>query len=269
MLRTLVYLDADLASSIALRYACQLTHIINMQLHTVHVEEPDQDGYAPGTGWVRRTWESAMIKTGEFEIAQLIKAEKSSCPILGAPKMLVGERENEILREIQRESYDLFVEGSLHSFTPKKLFDKIHSRLYRHIPCPVIVVKNLVDLEKIVLIVRDEIESKQLVSMFLKIFSGAKLNLDLIYCEFQESGKFSSKGRADANGTLNAVENILIEQNWHPEDCRTLQGSPEEIGDVLRNYGLVASPLHHSISKKSNWFQLLSHIPSPILILWQ
>ena len=269
MLRTLVYLDADLASSIALRYACQLTHIINMQLHTVHVEEPDQDGYAPGTGWVRRTWESAMIKTGEFEIAQLIKAEKSSCPILGAPKMLVGERENEILREIQRESYDLFVEGSLHSFTPKKLFDKIHSRLYRHIPCPVIVVKNLIDLEKIGLIVRDEIESKQLVSMFLKIFSGAKLNLDLIYCEFQESGKLSSKGRADANGTLNAVENILIEQNWHPEDCRTLQGSPEEIGDVLRNYGLVASPLHHSISKKSNWFQLMSHIPSPILILWQ
>lgn len=269
MLRTLVYLDADLASSIALRYACQLTQVIDMKLHTVHVEEPDHDGYAPGTGWVRRTWESAMLKTGEFEIAQLIKAEKSSCPILGAPKMLVGDRENEILREIQRESYDLFVEGSLHSFTAKKLYDKIHSRLYRHISCPVIVVKNLVNLEKIALIVRDEIESKKLVSMFLKIFGGAKLNLDLIYCEFQEPGELSSKGKADANGTLNAVEKILMEQNWHPEDCRTIQGAPEEIGDALRDYGLVASPLHHSISKKSNWFQLLSHIPSPILICWQ
>lgn len=269
MLRTLVYLDADLASSIALRYACQLTQVIDMKLHTVHVEDPDQDGYAPGTGWVRRTWESAMLKTGEFEIAQLIKAEKSSCPMLGTPKILVGERGNEILREIQRESYDLFVEGSLHSFTPQKLFDKIHSRLYKNIPCPVIIVKNLVNLDKIALIVRDEIESKQLVSMFLKIFSGTKLNFDLIYCEFQESRKLSSKGREDANGTLNAVEKILTEQNWHPEDCRTLQGSPEEIGDELRNYGLVASPLHHSISKKSNWFQLLSHIPSPILICWQ
>jgi len=269
MLRTLVYLDADLASSIALRYACKLTQGIDTKLHTVHVEEPDQDGHAPGTGWVRRTWESAMLKTGEFEIAQLIKAEKSSCPMLGAPKMLVGDRENEILREIQRESYDLFVEGLLHSFTGKKLYDKINSRLYRHIPCPVIVVKNLVNLEKIALIVRDEVESKQLVSTFLKIFKGTKLNLDLIYCEFQESGKLSSKGKADANGTLNAVEKILLEQNWHPGDCRTIQGTPEEIGDVLRDYGLVASPLHHSISKKSNWFQLLSHIPSPILICWQ
>jgi len=269
MLRTLVYLNADLASSIALRYACQLTHVIKMNLHTVHVEEPDHDGYAPGTGWVRRTWEDAMLKTGEFEIAQLIKAEKSSCPRLGPTKMLVGDRENEILREIQRESYDLFVEGSLHSFTPKKLYDKIHSRLYRHIPCPVMVVKNLVNLEKIALIVREEVEYKKSVSMFLKIFSGAKLNLDLIYCKFQEPGELSFKGQKDANGILNAIKKNLIEQDWNPGDCRTIQGAPEEIGDALRDYGLVASPLHHSISKKSPMFQLLNHIPSPILILWQ
>jgi hypothetical protein len=210
-----------------------------------------------------------MLKTGEFEIAQLIKAEKSSCPRLGPTKMLVGDRENEILREIQRESYDLFVEGSLHSFSPKKLYNKIHSRLYRHIPCPVMVVKNLVNLEKMALIVRDEVEYKKYVSMFLKIFSGAKLNLDLIYCKFQEPGKLSFKGQKDANGILNAIKQDLMEQDWNPEDCRTIQGAPEEIGDVLRDYGLVASPLHHSISKKSTWFQLLNHIPSPILIFWQ
>ncbi len=161
MLRTLVYINADLASSIALRYTCQLEKFINMKLHFVHVEEPDQDGHAPGTGWVRRTWENTVLKTGEFEIAQLIKAEKSSCPKLSAPKMLIGNRETEILREIQNESYDLFVEGSLHSFTSKKLYDKIHSRLYRHIPCPVIIVKNLVDIEKIALIVRNDIDSKK------------------------------------------------------------------------------------------------------------
>ncbi len=269
MLRTLVYLDADLASSIALRYACQLTQVIDMKLHTVHVEEPDNDGYAPGTGWVRRTWENTMLKTGELEIAQLINAEKSSCPKLGAPKMLIGDREKEILREIQRESYDLFIEGSLHSFSAKKFYDKIHSRLYRLISCPVIVVKNLVNIDKIALIVRDEIESKKLVSIFLKIFKGAKFKLDLIYCEFQEPGKLAFKGKKEANGTLNAVEEFLMEKQWHPEDCRTIQGSPEEIGDVLRDYGLVVSPLHHSISKKSYWFQLLSHIPSPILICWQ
>lgn len=269
MIRTLVYLDADLASSIALRYACQLTHIINMKLHTVHVEEPDHDGHAPGTGWVRRTWENTMLQTGEFEIAQLIKAEKSSCPRLDAPKMLFGDRENEVLREIQRESYDLFVEGSLHSFAAKKLFDKINSRLYRHIPCPVIIVKNLVDIEKVALIVRSEIESKKLISVFLKIFKGVKLKLDLVYCEFQEPGQLSSGAKKEINGTLSAVEEILVENQLPPENCLTIQGSPEEIGDALRDYGLLAFPLHHTISKKSDWFQLLGHIPSPILICWQ
>jgi nucleotide-binding universal stress UspA family protein len=269
MLRTLVYLDADLASSIALRYTCQLAKLIDMNLYSVHVEEPDQDGHAPGTGWVRRTWENTVLKTGELEIAQLIKAEKSSCPKLGAPKMLIGDRENEILREIQKESYDLFVEGSLHSFTTRKLYDKIHSRLYRLIPCPVIIVKNLVNIEKVALIIRNEIESKKLISTFLKIFKGAKLKLDLVYCEFQEPGQLSVNPKTEINGALSAAEEILVENQWSPENFLTIQGAPEEIGDTLRDYGLLACPLHHTINKKSNWFQLLSHIPSPILICWQ
>ena len=269
MLRMLVNLDADLASSLALRYACQLTQIVDIKLHCVHVEEPDHDTHAPGTGWVRRTWENTVLKTGEFEIAQLIKAEQSSCPKLGAPKMLVGDRENEILREIQRESYDLFVEGALHSFAAKKLYDKIHSRLYRLIPCPVIIVKNLVNIEKVALIVRSEIESKKLISMFLKLFKDSKLELDLIYCEFQEPGQLSVSANTETNETLSAVKGMLTENQRPPKNCLTIQGAPEEIGDALRDYGLLACPIHHTISKKSTWFQLLSHIPSPILICWQ
>jgi hypothetical protein len=71
------------------------------------------------------------------------------------------------------------------------------------------------------------------------------------------------------NGTLNAAKEILVENHWAPESCLTIQGAPEEIGDTLREYGLLTLPLHHTVSKKSNWFQLLSHIPSPILICWQ
>jgi len=269
MLRTLVYLNADLASSIALRYICQLTKLIDMKLHSVHVEEPDQDGHAPGTGWVRRTWENTVLKTGEIEIAQLIKAEKSSCPTLGAPKMLIGDRENEILNEIQKQSYDLFVEGFLHSFSAKKLYDKIHSRLYRLIPCPVIIVKNLMDIERIALIVRNDMEINNLVSMFLKIFNGAKPRFDLVLCEFQEPGQLMFNNNKEINETLGAAEKILAENQWSPENCLTIKGAPEEIGDTLRDYGLLACPLHHTISKKSNWFQLLNHIPSPILICWQ
>lgn len=269
MLRTLVYLDADLASSIALRYTCQLARLVSMKLHSAHVEEPEQDGHAPGTGWVRRTWENTVLKTGEFEIAQLIQAEKSSCPKIGAPKIFIGDRDNEILHEIQRESYDLFVEGSLHSFSDKRLYDKIHSRLYRLIPCPVIIVKNLVDIEKIALLVRSDMESKTLISTFLKIFNNSQLQLDVVYCEFQEPGQPSFGDKKEIVATLGAAEKMLAENQRPPENCVTLKGTPGEIGDTLRDYGLVACPLHHTISKKSSWFQLLSHVPSPILICWQ
>lgn len=269
MLRALVYLNADLASSIALRYACQLTQVIDMKLHSIHVQEPDQGAHSPGTGWVRRTWESALLKAGEIEIAQLINAEKSSCPTLGAPKMLIGDRENEILGEIQREAYDLFVEGELHSFDAKKLYDKIHSRLYRFIPCPVIIVKNLVEIEKVALVLRNELESEKLMSLFADMFKGEKLQLDLIRCEFEESEKLTVKDHKEINEATGTTEKMLAENQWTPKNFRTMRGTPQEIGDALRDYGLVACTLHRNIGKKSNWFQLLSHIPSPVLICWR
>jgi hypothetical protein len=101
------------------------------------------------------------------------------------------------------------------------------------------------------------------------MFKGAKIQLDLIYCEFQDPGQLSVEAKKETIGTLSDVEEMLTENQWPAENCLTIQGAPEEIGDALRDYGLVVSPLHHTISKKSHWFQLLSHVPSPILICWQ
>ena len=268
MLNALISLDADLASSIALRYSCHMAGLIDMKLHTIHVEEPESAGHSPGTGWVRRTWENAMVKSGEFEIAQLIQAEKASCPTLGTPRILVGDREEEILREVERFSYDIYIEGILHAFTPSNFIGKIRSRLYRYIPCPVIIVKNLVNLDKVAIILRDEMESKKLISQVVKIFKEVQLPLDLISCTFKSLDKPVVQDE-NSNTTLNAAKETLMKQGWQPENCRTMEGSAEDIGNLLRDYGLVVSPLHRSISKKSFWLKLLSRIPSPILLCWQ
>ncbi len=55
MLKTLIALEADLASTIAIRYACQLAKQMAMDLQTIHVVEPDHRGHTVGTGWVRQT----------------------------------------------------------------------------------------------------------------------------------------------------------------------------------------------------------------------
>lgn len=52
MIKTLVSTNADLATSIALRYACQLADLTGMVLQTMPVVEPEQEGHSPGTGWV-------------------------------------------------------------------------------------------------------------------------------------------------------------------------------------------------------------------------
>jgi alkyl hydroperoxide reductase subunit AhpC len=57
MLKTAVAVEADLASRIAIRYACQLGRSIDMTISTIHALEPGEEGQAIATGWVRQTWE--------------------------------------------------------------------------------------------------------------------------------------------------------------------------------------------------------------------
>ena len=76
MIKALVSLNADLASSIALRYSCRLAESVDMKLHTIHVEEVDREGYPPGSGWVRSTWEKGLVQTAEEEISHLISTAR-------------------------------------------------------------------------------------------------------------------------------------------------------------------------------------------------
>lgn len=269
MIKTLVSLDADLASSIALRYACQLANIIEMDLNTMHVEEADRQGAPPGSGWVRRTWENALLKTGEAEVSQLIQAEKLSYPALRVPKMVVGEWEHEMLNEIQKESYGLFIEGALHTFTPSNFYNKIRSKLYRHMPSPVIMVKNLVKLEKMVIVFNEEVEFKRLLEKFLKIFKKANIELDLMHYQFRASAEASPDNNKDANKILDNARQILMESGWQTQQTRSFQGLPEEMGELLRDYGLVVSPFRRTLTKNSLLLEFLSRIPSPILLCWQ
>ena len=50
MINALISLNADLASSIALRYACRLMDCIDMRLQTMHVEVVDKEDFPPGSG---------------------------------------------------------------------------------------------------------------------------------------------------------------------------------------------------------------------------
>jgi hypothetical protein len=269
MLRTLVALESDLASSIALRYACQMANIVGMALQTIHVEDADAEGHPPGTGWVRRSWEEALKRNGEEQIAQLIRAERSSCPSMPATKVVLGDRDEEILLELNRESYDLFVEGMLYTYSSTNFYKRIRSRLYRNASCPIILVKNLLDLSKIALVLDLAIDPSSAVRTFLKIFKGAGIDLDLLYFRFHNGGGTMRKEDSSPDGMLSYTRKLLAEGGQSPKSCRVIQGTPERLDELFRDYGLAVSSVHHVANKKSPLADLLYRIPSPLLLCSQ
>ena len=266
MLRALVALESDLASSIALRYACQMANIVGMALQTIHVEDADAEGHAPGTGWVRRSWEQALKHDGEEQIAQLIRTERSSCPSMPPTKVVIGDRDEEILRELHLESYDLYMEGMLQTYSSTNFFKRIRSRLYREAACPIILVKNLLNLNKIALVPDAATDPSSIVRTFLKVFKGVEIDLDVLCFRFGTGGGTTREEEAKLDGVLSHVRTLLDEGGRSPKSCEIVQGTPASAEELFKDYGLAVSSVYGAANKKSPLAELLYHVPSPLLL---
>ena len=275
MIKTLVSINADLASSIALRYACQLANLTGMLLQTMHVVEPEQEGNSPGTGWVRRTWEKGLLETARAEISRLINTERTACPTLGPPKMSIGIRENELLRELEEGSYDLFVEGLLHSYDSSYFYRKIRSKLFREAPSSILLVKNLAGLTNIVLMMENEAELQPLTGMFLNLFKEAQVEVDLLHYRFQSPGRVNlrdkregttSLRRGEPDEILRSAERMLAAEGWNAKEILVVHDTPDKIGDCMKDYALVASCLPRQRGMKRGLLEVLSRVPSAILL---
>jgi hypothetical protein len=278
MIKTLVFLNADLASSIALRYACQMAKTFEMDIKSMHVEEADAEGNPPGTGWVRRTWEKGLLGTAETEISRLINAERTSCPTLGSPKMVVGDREAEILRELEEGSYQLLVEGILLSFDASSFENRLRSKLYKKMPCPLLLVKNLVGLSKIALLLEDYTDPRILFSTFFELAGSSTLHFDMFRVIHQKPGRLSFKKKApeSSNSALGRTDeflakanNVLEETGRHPLTVKTVRDTPAGIAETLQDYGLVVTGIPRQMAKNSPMLEVLSRVPSAVLLCWQ
>ena len=276
MINALVSLNADLASSIAFRYACRLMEYLDMRLQPIHVEEVDKESFPPGSGWVRSTWEKGLIETAREEIAQLINAEKAECPSLDATIVEMGEYDDALLHEIENKSYDLLVEGVLTSFHGQLFHKRIRSKLYRFSPCPIITVKNLVQPERVVLLVGEADEVTPLVSTFLKLFTKPKVRVDLVHLAFKRAGQTELRekieenavpiGQEDACKMLKTAKGLLSDKSWSPTETWALRDTVEKINEFLSNYGLVGACIPGNIHRDGQMLDLLSRIPSATLL---
>jgi hypothetical protein len=278
MIRALIPVDNRLASGIALRYACRLANRTGMDLQAIYIEEPEHEDRPPGTGWVKRTWEKGLLVSAGAEISQLIDEEKPSCPMLRKPKMFVGDREAEILRELDEGAYDLFIEGALYAFNASNFLAKFSSGLYEEASCPILVVKNLVELKKAAVLLEDTTDLWSLIPSFFKTLEGADLEFDLVHVKPRKPGRLTfregkggveSAEAGEADERIASARKMLAEAGWSPRRTRVVRGVPTGIADSLKDYGLVAASLPRQTDGKSVMLELLSRVPSAVLVCRQ
>lgn len=268
MIKTLLSLDENLASSIALRYACQQANILPaMKLQAIHVEEPDNNKkHSIGSGWVRRTWEKGLEAAGIDEVNRLLKTENVNCPFVGPPKVFVGERQGEILEELVIGGYDMYMEGDLNTTVVADFNDLITSDLYRKSPCPVMIVKNLITSNCVGLLCGDDVDHHKLIENYLKVYKGSDLDIELLYYKFQEQDTVIFQDKEEAGSILTEAAKVLEAAGMQAKRIQVLSGSPERVGDYLRNYFLIASTFP---SRKGPRLELLAHVLAPVFLCRQ
>ncbi len=263
MIKTLIDLDENLASSIALRYASHLSRLLDLQMQIIHVEEVDPNQQSGGSGWVRRTWEKGVQEAGSAAIRRLLKTEKVKCTFAAAPRIVIGDHDYEILDELVTCGHDLFIAGNLNTSRVDDFYDLITSRLFAKSPCPMLIVKNLIINDKVALICGDGVDHQKMVPQFIKIFAGCRPEIDLIYYKFQESNELLFLDKSEAGSILAEVEELLGTAGLAPHRSRVLCGTPEQGADYLSSCGLAVSTFP---TRKSPRMELLAHTPSPVML---
>ena len=268
MIRALVSVYPDLSSVIAINYACRLSRIIDMGIQPIFVKEPEPGAEAPAVGWVRHTWENSLLGTEREAVDRLIASERDHCAILARPQILVGDRDDTILTNLLGGTYDLFVEGCLASYEKSEFLERVHSKLYRNLPCPVIIARNLIELHKILIVYGDGVDVEGLLAPMIRLFNGTRLRFDLLYCRLLGTGT-AVEPIEDAQPLFSKADKILLEHEWTPENRLALQGTPQDMVRQMEDYSLIVTSLPQMMGADNELMCLVGDTPSPILLCRQ
>jgi len=267
MVKALVSIDADLASSIALRYTCQLAKAVEVEIQTIHVHEPETagaGGAVMGAGWARHTYEKELLEEAKKGISQLLTAESGSCPVLNKPIIVSGDREKEILDRVRKGGYDLFVEGHSLQSTGRTLGKHLKSHLYQYLSVPALLVQNLLPLKNLFLLVDSEIDCSSLFGAVAALFKGMNIEVDVLVL---------STGKDPGSNSIEALAKRVGENyGWRIRNIRTMPETPGVMAEEVEDCGMVATLFerHHKGKTYSGpLVEFLEQISCPILFYWK
>jgi hypothetical protein len=262
VIKTLVSIEVDLVSSLAVRFACQLGGFMEVEIHPVYVKESPTHDSIMGAGWASRTWERQMIEQGKEEISELIDTEKEFCPVLGDPKVIYGDREAELLKIANLEDFDLYMEGVHFPWTPGELYKRIHTKLYQKLPSTPVLVRTLRKINQVLLLCLDVAGTESLSGVFQKIWKNCPVPLELVV----PNGEVAQTG---SKALRQAVENAraALEKSGHTVHVHDkFPVGPEEAAEALKEYGLVAAAIERNIKKDAPELAWLNLVKTSLLL---
>ena len=264
MTKTLVAIEVDLASSMAIRYACDLGNLIPMELYPVYVKAPPPEVPATGTGWVRHTWEREIVELGQEEIHEMLASEQETCPRLQEPRVIYGDRDYELLKIVGHEPFDLYVEGAPYPFNPVNIHRRLNSKFYQKLACPLIWLRILRKIHQALVVCPDLVGARAALATVSKLWTGCPTPVHLALPP-QEGLRGSSDALRDearkALATLEAAGCAV--QSKEVADWSA--GGPDPA--MLKDYGLIVVPLERSVKKDHIRLQWLTQIKNPLMLV--
>ncbi len=231
-----------------------------MEVHPVYVKEFPSDGSRTGAGWARRTWEREIIKQGKDEISEMIMTEMDFCPALIEPRVIYGDRQSELLKIVQMEEFDLYVEGTHFPWNAGSIYKQIHSKLYKGLDFPVVWVRTSRKINQVLLLCLDRAGVEALARVFQQIWKNCPVPLLLaVPSAGGEEGKNLQEAVGKARG-------LLQQSGCQVEVQENFPQPHEELKDTALNFPLVAVALDRDVKKDHPGLQWLAMIKTSCLV---
>jgi hypothetical protein len=264
MTKTLVAIEVDLASSMAIRYACDLGNLIPMELFPVYVKAPPPEVPATGTGWVRHTWEREIVELGKEEIHEMLASEQETCPLLQKPRVIYGDRDYELLKIVDQEAFDLYVEGAPYPFNPASIQRRLTSKFYQKLACPLVWLRVLRKIHQALVVCPDLAGARVLFPIIQKLWGGCPTPLHLALPPQEGYGGAGDVLRQEARNAREAMEasncsvQVMEVADWS-------SGGPDPA--LLKDYGLIAIAMERAVKKDQVRLQWLAQVKNPLMLV--
>ncbi len=261
MVKTLVAIEVDLASSFAIRYACQLGNLIQMEIHPIYVKFPSPEIPMIGVGWVRHTWEREVVESGKAEIQEVLTSEADFCPVLQEPRVIYGDREIELLHVVEQEPFDLYIEGAPFPFIPANIYKRLHAKFYQRLTCPLIWLRGVRKINQVVGWCANPGVTRALVETLGRLFGGSAVPLQLAY-----------PSTGSGNEDMQAVTHKAV-TDLQAAGCQAALGealsleSSDPVPDLVKESGLLALALERRVRKDAPQLVWLTRVSTPLLLI--